>query len=311
MNFKRKFLFLMAVVFSAITSTAIAQESTAIVVPYAPGGAADLEARHFLNFITTKKNIKAHVEYKPGAQGVLGVVAIMNAAPTDNVIGLMSLSPLSEALEKNPTLGFEYISALHGSGMMVVSSKKSGIKSLADLEKVMKEKSLSIGFGATGQQKYLDNLMGFIKPAKEPVFIPYKGAAPVLVDLTSDIIDLAIIPVPVAKPFVDNGQVVYVSADIRVPGLGNDLLNERYPAWRNFTVNGLVAPKGTSSARIEFWQKIVHEYLTDEESRKDIKEKFLYRFVPEGEAYFRNGVEAERVVYRKYQLKEAANKPKD
>src|SRR5438309_1371734 len=52
-----------------------------IIVPFGAGSATDLMARALSRAIDEKAGIKAVVENKPGAEGVIGLVAAKNAPP--------------------------------------------------------------------------------------------------------------------------------------------------------------------------------------------------------------------------------------
>src|SRR5687767_9609540 len=70
------------------------QKPLRIVVPYTPGGSADIMARAFGSHLAARSGRTVVVENKPGATGTIGTQAVARSAPNGETILQSDIGPM-------------------------------------------------------------------------------------------------------------------------------------------------------------------------------------------------------------------------
>jgi tripartite-type tricarboxylate transporter receptor subunit TctC len=110
-----------------------------IVVPFAPGGSGDITARLVGKYIEDKVGQSFVIENKPGANGIVGALAVKAAAPDGHTLMLATTSTNAANVHmyKNPGYDpekdFQVVGVIGSSGAFLVVPAESRFKSLADL----------------------------------------------------------------------------------------------------------------------------------------------------------------------------------
>ena len=110
-----------------------------IVVPFAPGGSGDITARLVGKYIEDKTGQPFVVENKPGANGIVGVLAVKAAAADGYTLMLATTSTNAANIHmfKNPGYDpekdFQVVGVIGSSGAFLVVPADSPYKTLADL----------------------------------------------------------------------------------------------------------------------------------------------------------------------------------
>ncbi|UYN94519.1 MAG: tripartite tricarboxylate transporter substrate binding protein [Enhydrobacter sp.] len=110
-----------------------------IVVPFAPGGSGDITSRMVGKYIEDKTGQTFVIENKPGANGIVGTLAVKNAAPDGYTLLLATTSTNAANVHmyKNPGYDpekdFQVVGIIGSSGAFLVVPAESRFKSLADL----------------------------------------------------------------------------------------------------------------------------------------------------------------------------------
>ena len=158
-----------------------------IIVPFAPGGSADIIARLYAQKLSERVGKPVVVENRAGAGTVVGASAAARAAPD----GYTLLMGGSSALAYNPTLhknlpydpAKDFVPLAHVAAIpfVLVVQPSLPVRSVADLIKLAKEKPGHLAFGTAGTgspahlcAEYLRGVTGI-----DITYIPYKGSAPV------------------------------------------------------------------------------------------------------------------------------------
>ncbi|GEM_PF-1974021 len=150
----RTFLFMVAVFFLGMSNRVEAAPAAGgleafyrantikFIVPTAPGGAHDMLARKVAPAIQKYSGAKVVVENMPGAGGLVGGGYVFNIAKPDgltianlNVSGMALYELLDLAAVKYKLEKFTYIARGDMLNQMVFTSKASGFKSIADMQK--------------------------------------------------------------------------------------------------------------------------------------------------------------------------------
>ena len=110
-----------------------------IIVPFAPGGSGDITARMVGKYMEDKIGQPVVIENKPGANGIVGALAVKAAAPDGYTLMLATTSTNAANVHmyKNPGYDpekdFSVVGVIGASGAFLIVPTDSPYKSLADL----------------------------------------------------------------------------------------------------------------------------------------------------------------------------------
>ena len=124
-----------------------------IIVPFAPGGSGDITARLVGKYIEDKTGQPFVVENKPGANGIVGALAVKTAPPDGYTLMLATTSTNAANVHmyKNPGYDpekdFQVVGIIGSSGTFLVVPADSPYKSMADLLAYAKANPGKLNFG--------------------------------------------------------------------------------------------------------------------------------------------------------------------
>ena len=185
-----------------------------LVVPYAPGGSADIAARLVADAWGKALNATVFIENKPGAGGNIGVDSVAKAAPDGYTIGLQTVSlAINPAL--TPNMPYDTLKDLAPVGMvassqhvLVVGPKVStpDTKSLIAAAKAAPGK-LNYGSAGPGSTFHMAAELFKSVAGVDIVHVPYKGGGPALVDTIGGQVDMSFPVLSAAAPHVKAGKL--------------------------------------------------------------------------------------------------------
>jgi tripartite-type tricarboxylate transporter receptor subunit TctC len=229
-----------------------------IVVPYAPGGAADTLGRLFADALSTALGKPFHIENRAGGGSIVGSEAVARAAPDGYTFMLtgMSTHVLAPAMNRNagfdPIGDFTHVAYLGGAPNMLVVHPAFGAGTFAAFMQRAKTGSLqyvSPGVGSVG------NLVAEHLAAKERIrltHVPYRGGAAALTDLVAGHVQVGMMSFATAGEQVRAGKLIplAVSSAARLSDFPDvPTLNELgYPDLVATTWWALSAPSGLPAA---------------------------------------------------------------
>jgi tripartite-type tricarboxylate transporter receptor subunit TctC len=186
-----------------------------IIVPFAPGGPADLLPRLLGPKLTEAWGQPVIVENKPGAGGNIGMELVAKSPPDGYtlVIGptgnLVVNQHLFASLPYDPTKDLAPVTQIATFSNVLVVHPEVPATTVAELVAFAKAKpgSLSYGSPGTGSQahlggEYLKQLAGI-----EIVHVPYNGTAPALRDLLGGQIGFMFSQTSAALPQIQSGKL--------------------------------------------------------------------------------------------------------
>ena len=171
----------------------------AMVVPFPPGGVADITARPLAEAMTRILKQSVIVENKPGAGGGLGMQYVARARP-DGYTVLLALSSISIIPEADKVLGREPMFQLNqlvpiarftADPTVLAVRADSPYKSVADLIAAAKKSPGSIPYGSSGNYGTMHVPMEMLDEAAgvKMLHIPFTGAGPAVVALLGGQVD--------------------------------------------------------------------------------------------------------------------------
>ena len=168
-----------------------------LIVPFAPGGNTDVAGRLIAEGLGAGLGQPIVVENKPGAGASIGADFVAKSAPDGYTILLASdaqnINPAIYAkLPLDITKDFEPIGMAMTTTLVLVASKNSGIRSVADLisrAKANPDKvtysSAGVGSGSHMAGELFNQVAGI-----KTLHIPYKGSGPATTAVVSGEVDL-------------------------------------------------------------------------------------------------------------------------
>ncbi|MGD9944331.1 MAG: Bug family tripartite tricarboxylate transporter substrate binding protein [Burkholderiaceae bacterium] len=238
-----------------------------LVVPGPAGGTPDIVARQLAQLMRAELRQNLIVDNRAGANGLIGVSAVGRAAPDGYTVLMgfaqtMAINPVvSTKLPYDPLADFVPVARLvtFELGLVVPASVPAGnVRELVAWLKANPSKSAFGSFGAGTPSQFAGEM--FRRKAGLPqVHVPYKGSAPLVVDLISGQVQYGFVVPQVALPHVKSGKLrlLAVTGERRSPALpGVPTMKELgfedvvAAGWY-----GLFAPKNTPPAIVERLQK--------------------------------------------------------
>jgi tripartite-type tricarboxylate transporter receptor subunit TctC len=185
------------------------------IVPFTPGGNADVTARLIARALTEELGHAFIVENKGGAGGLIGGAVVTQATPDGYTVMFGTGAPIfaSSVLagDKAPyTLkDLQPIGRVSTVPLLLVVNKNSPFHTFAQFEAAAKARpgQLKIGHAGNGTTNHVSVLQ--LQKAMNTKFIiaPYKGSAPSLQDVMTGQLDMASAEATACLQFVTSGQL--------------------------------------------------------------------------------------------------------
>jgi tripartite-type tricarboxylate transporter receptor subunit TctC len=241
----------------ALAAEAYPTKPIRMVVAFAPGGSADINARAVGQQLAKEMGATIVVDNKGGAGGNLGAAEAKRAAPDGyTVFYATSAVVLAPALYAKPGFDpyqdFTPISLTATIPLVLVTHPSVPAKTVPELIAWGKSKSGKVNYGSSGSGALL-HLAGalFLKETGfQATHIAYKGSAPAITDLLGGTTELMFLPINEVMQHIKGGgmRALAVTSEKRSPLLpdvptireatGKTTMD--MGAWQ-----GLMVPKGT------------------------------------------------------------------
>lgn len=185
------------------------------VVPSPPGGSPDILARVLAARLSEQMKQQIVVDNRAGASGIPGVDIARRAAPDGYTMLLVtatafgSLPVLKKNLPYDPERDFVALSRIAWVANVMTVNTGIGVNTVADLVKLAKAKPGQLNYGSAGNgtPAHLAGAMFNVLAKVDTLHVPYKGAAPAMVDLIAGQIQILITSPLVAMPHGRAGRV--------------------------------------------------------------------------------------------------------
>ncbi len=197
------------------------------IFPYGPGGAADLAVRTISERLAVALGQPVIVDYKVGANGIIGTELAAKAKPDGHTIlfgtvGTLVVSPfLYKTLPYNPEKDFEPVTLVAdavGALMVHASFPATNVKEYVALAKAQPGK-LSYGSSGNGNAGHLAGELFNAMAGINVVHVPFKGGGPLVTNLVGGHIQVVFGTLGPALPHIKSGRIraLAVSSATRVP----------------------------------------------------------------------------------------------
>jgi tripartite-type tricarboxylate transporter receptor subunit TctC len=189
-----------------------------LVVPFPPGGAAEVGARIFATPLSQALGQSVVVETKPGADGAIAAEAVKRSPPDGSTLFYATNTAFNWVLAArkdppyDPLADFTPVSLIGYFGFFLFTHPSLPAKSVPELIAYAKANPGKLNYGTGNstaqllgaQLRQLENL--------DMVHVPYKGDGPLMVDLLAGRVHMAFATPGTAAPQVKEGKLRALAA---------------------------------------------------------------------------------------------------
>ena len=204
--------------FSAAAAAQYPNKPIRFVVPFPPGGAAELGARIFTTPLSQVLGQPVVVETKPGGDGIVAADAVKAAAPDGYTLFYATNTAFNwvPATRKrppyDPLADFTPVSLVGYFGFFLFTHPSVPAKSVNELVAYAKANPGKVNYGSgNGTAQLLGAQFQYLNKL-ELVHVPYKGDGPLNVDLLGGRVQMAFATPGAAVPHVKEGRLHCLAA---------------------------------------------------------------------------------------------------
>ena len=218
---RRNLQFLATAAFLAFSAAAVAQypdRPIRLIVPFPPGGAAELGARIFTQPLGQALGQPIVIETKPGGDGVIAADAVMKAAPDGYTLFYATNTAFNwvPATRKNPPYNpvtdFTPVSFVGYFGFFLFSHPSVPANSVAELIAHARANPGKLNYGSGNSTAQLFGAQLAQLEKLDMVHVPYKGDGPLVIDLLGGRVHIAFATPGTAAPQVKEGKLRALAA---------------------------------------------------------------------------------------------------
>jgi tripartite-type tricarboxylate transporter receptor subunit TctC len=274
-----------------------------LLIPYPPGGSADLIARPVSVQLKERLGQPVVLDYKPGAGGTLASNIAAKAKP-DGYTFIMVLAAhainhsLYPKLPYDTRKDFSPVSLVANLPLLVAGSSKLKANSIQELIAEAKAGPGKITFGSAGNGNTSHLAAEFFSSVAgiKMTHVPYKGSAPLVTAMLAGEVDVVFDSASTSLPHVQSGKLrgLAVTGDERLPMIPS-VPTMQEAGLSNFVVNGwyaILAPTGAPREIVDRFSRAIADVVKHAEFRGQL-EKSGYRLVGSTPAALSAHIESE------------------
>jgi tripartite-type tricarboxylate transporter receptor subunit TctC len=233
------------------------QRPLRLIVPFPPGGTADILARMLAAPMGTALGQQVVVDNRGGAGGVIAMDAVVHAQPDGYTFGIPSLSAHAGNAALTPKLPYDSIKdflpltfVAQVPVVLVVhpSNPATSVQDLVSRSRAAK-RPITFGSSGTGVVNHIAGELLKLDTKAEMMHVPYKGGGPAMIGVVGGEIDMMFNPISSVLPFVQGGKMKALAiADRGRSALLPNVPTMTEAGFANFVLLeswGLVATPGT------------------------------------------------------------------
>ncbi len=230
-------------------------KSVRIVVPFAPGGGTDIQARLFGKKLYESLGQAFVIDNRTGAGGLIGAEAVARAAP-DGYTLLFSTASLAvnvslyKKIAFDPVKDFDPVSWVSSIPLVLVVHPSVPARNVRELVALARTRAGQFNAGSNGSGTTSHLSIEMLKQqAGIPItHVPYKGGGPATTAVLSGEVDIAFPPMLSAQPFWQSGKIkiLAVTTAIRSSVLPEvPTMKSYYPEFESDNWYAFFVPAGT------------------------------------------------------------------
>jgi len=260
------------------------QKPIKMIVPFPPGGGTDFVGRLVAKHLSQRLGQTIFVENRGGANGTVGLQALMQSNPDGYTIATTSDTPLTvnpllyENLPYEPLRDFVLVATVARSAEMLAVHPSIPARNVPELVAFAKENPdrLSFGSGGVGNFSHLAMELFSLETGVKLLHVPYKGTGPAAMALIAGDVQIGFIPVQTLLPYVKSGQLVAIAIGEpqRMPSLPDvPTVSETLPGFETAAWEGIVVPAGTPKEIVTRLREATLSIMRDPEIAKQFTDQ--------------------------------------
>ncbi|WP_375575884.1 tripartite tricarboxylate transporter substrate binding protein [Paracidovorax oryzae] len=263
---------------AGLAHAAFPERPVTIVVPYAPGGAADAVARVIATRMGARLGTSVIVDNKAGASGTIGA-SFVAKAPADGYTMLYDATPYSINPHLFPRMPYastalQPLSLVLLAPNVLIVQADSPLRTVDDLVARAKAQPGKLNFasGGSGTVQRLAAELFRQQLGLDMVHVPYKSGGPAIADVMGGQVDFMFGTVAATYPLITGGKLraLAVSAPERSRRLPEvpTVAEAAIPGYEAYEWNGMFLPAGTPAPVAAQLQQALAEVLKEDEVRQ-------------------------------------------
>jgi tripartite-type tricarboxylate transporter receptor subunit TctC len=260
------------------------------IVPFPPGGAADIVSRTVGGKLTAAWGQQVVIDNRPGAGGNIAAELVAKAIPDGYTVIIVPAThttnpTLYARLPYDPVKDFAPVTLVSSSPLVLVVHPAVPASSVRELIALAKARPGQLNYASSGigVSAHLAAELFKFTVGVDIVHIPYKGQPPAMIDLLSGQVQLMFANMPVALPQIKAGKlrplaVTTLKRTPNLPGLPT-VAETGLPGFEVNQWSGLLVPAGTPRSVISK----LHGEIARTLQLPDVRESFVNQgFEPVG-----------------------------
>lgn len=270
----------------AIGQDAFPSKPITFVVPYAPGGAADVFVRTISQKLSERLKVPVIVENRAGANGNIGSATVAKGAADGYTLLLGTSSTITinphlykTAMPYDPVKDLQPVSLMHIMANVLVVNPNTPYKTVSELVAAAKAKPGTLHFGSAGNGNTMHLAGELLKSSTgaDMVHVPYKNGPNALNDVVAGHIPFMFNSVPAVLDFVKSGRLraLAIGSTERNPRLPEvpTLIEAGIPKFESTVWSGVFVKAGTPPAIVQRLNREIVAILETPSFRKPLEDQ--------------------------------------
>jgi tripartite-type tricarboxylate transporter receptor subunit TctC len=256
-----------------------------IIAPSSAGGPYDIIPRFVADYISRKHGWAIAVENRPGASGILGVVAAKQARPDGYTLVVPSAAThgsepaFNHALPYDPYTDLAPVILLAKGALVLLVGRPMRVNSVADLIALIRSKPGVLKFSSAGHltQQHLAVALMLQRsglPQDACTHVPYRGLVEAVRGLLAGEVDFMIVSTGSVRGYLASGDLraLAITSPERSTHLPSvpTFAEIGFPGYQIIAWCALAAPAATPQPILDRWNAVANEALRDDDVRARI-----------------------------------------
>ena len=189
--------------------------SIRLVVPFPPGGNIDITARAIAPGLGDSLGQTVVVDNRGGAGGIIGIEIVTKSAPDGHTLvlassGTVTVAPsLYSKIPYDPVKDLTSIALLSYVPIVLVVNPALPTKSIKDFIALAKSRNgkMTMASGGNGTTNHLAGELFQLDTGAKFIHVPYKGAAPAVVDVMGGQVDILFDQLSASSNYIRSGKL--------------------------------------------------------------------------------------------------------
>jgi tripartite-type tricarboxylate transporter receptor subunit TctC len=228
-----------------------------LVVPFAPGGSADIMARIIGQELAKGLGQNVVVDNRPGASAIVGTDHVAKSPPDGYTLLMGNVSSMTihpfvyPRLPYDPAKEFAPVTLLATVTTVLVAHPSLPVRTVKDVVALAKSRPGQLNFTSSGAGSSPHLAGEFLKQRAgiEMQHISYKGSGPALIDVMGGKVELMLDNLPSALPHIQSGKLraIAVTSVQRSPALPDTptFIESGFPGFEVVSWQAIMVPAAT------------------------------------------------------------------